>query len=57
MAGSFQSIFDRRSTNVPVSLPQDKPLMRVLEPRILLDAAAVETATDTNCFVGHFWFR
>ncbi|MEP4292305.1 MAG: tandem-95 repeat protein, partial [Rhizobiaceae bacterium] len=53
MAGSFQSIFNRKPAVAPensaetlVSPVKDKPLMRVLEPRILLDAAAVETALD-----------
>ena len=46
MAGSFQSIFRRKSKNVLTPPGKLKPLMRVLEPRILLDAAAVETALD-----------
>ncbi|MEM8749871.1 MAG: tandem-95 repeat protein [Pseudomonadota bacterium] len=46
MTGSLKSVFkSRRKTSV--SAPDGtKPLMRVLEPRILLDAAAVETALD-----------
>ncbi|NKB52763.1 MAG: DUF4347 domain-containing protein [Rhizobiaceae bacterium] len=44
MLSAFGKIFKRGSAIVP---PMDeRPLMRVLEPRILLDAAAVETAQD-----------
>ncbi|MEP1090049.1 MAG: tandem-95 repeat protein [Rhizobiaceae bacterium] len=46
MAGAFQSIFNRQSADVPAPPAKDKPLMRVLEPRVLLDAAATETALD-----------
>ncbi len=46
MAGSFQSIFRRKNKQVLVPPEKVKPLMRVLEPRILLDAAAIETALD-----------
>ena len=46
MAGSFKSIF-RGKPEDKLTIPDgDKPLMRVLEPRVLLDAAAVETALD-----------
>ena len=45
MAGSIQSIFNRKPAAVPPP-EKHKPLMRVLEPRILLDAAAAETAID-----------
>ena len=46
MAGAFQSIFNRTPADAPKPPSADKPLMRVLEPRVLLDAAAVETALD-----------
>ena len=46
MAGAFQSIFNRTPADAPEPPSADKPLMRVLEPRVLLDAAAAETALD-----------
>ncbi len=46
MAGSFHSIFNREPADAPVDSEKGKLLMRVLEPRILLDAAAAETALD-----------
>ena len=46
MAGSFQSIFKRNSKEILSPPEKAKPLMRVLEPRVLLDAAAIETALD-----------
>ncbi|MEL6745429.1 MAG: hypothetical protein AAFO68_08200, partial [Pseudomonadota bacterium] len=46
MAGRFHPIF-KRKTKVALEVPKAaRPLMRVLEPRILLDAASVETALD-----------
>ena len=46
MLSRFGDIF-RRSVGEKVEAPKaHKPLMRVLEPRILLDAAGVETAHD-----------
>ena len=53
MAGSFRSIFrseKRQSVDVPRS---PKPLMRALEPRILLDAASAETALDVAGKAAH----
>ncbi|MEO1397588.1 MAG: DUF4347 domain-containing protein, partial [Pseudomonadota bacterium] len=45
MLSAFGKIF--RSKRRVVEAPDgEKPLMRVLEPRVLLDAAAVETAAD-----------
>ena len=46
MAGSFQSIFKRKSKQIISPPESQKPLMRVLEPRVLLDAAVIETALD-----------
>ncbi|MEM9733083.1 MAG: tandem-95 repeat protein [Pseudomonadota bacterium] len=45
MAGRFKSIFKSSPEAVPVPV-KEKPLMRALEPRILLDAAAMETYVD-----------
>ncbi|MEM1038031.1 MAG: tandem-95 repeat protein, partial [Pseudomonadota bacterium] len=46
MAGRFHPIF-KHKTKVALEVPKaTRPLMRVLEPRILLDAASVETALD-----------
>ena len=42
---AFRSIFARSRTTVEAP-PLATPLMRVLEPRILLDAAATETASE-----------
>ncbi|MEL6922303.1 MAG: DUF4347 domain-containing protein, partial [Pseudomonadota bacterium] len=46
MAGRFNPIFQRHGTEALEVPKAAKPLMRVLEPRVLLDAAAVETALD-----------
>ena len=46
MSGSFKSIFRQRKVEVLEPPAKEKPLMRILEPRVLLDAAAVETAVD-----------
>lgn len=47
MPGRFTSIFSRTNRASSIAPPsRERPLMRVLEPRILLDAAAVETALD-----------
>ncbi len=46
MARAFKSIFKKRAAEVLEPPALTKPLMRVLEPRVLLDAAAVETAID-----------
>ena len=44
MLSAFGKVFkNRKSVEVPTA---DKPLMRVLEPRVLLDAAAASTAVD-----------
>ena len=44
MLSAFGKVFKRqKSVEIPLA---EKPLMRVLEPRILLDAAGVETARD-----------
>ena len=44
MLSALGKVFKRKRTvGVPTA---DKPLMRVLEPRVLLDAAGVETARD-----------
>ena len=45
MLSSFGKIFRSRSRKVEAPSAQT-PLMRVLEPRVLLDAAGVETALD-----------
>ncbi|MEM7302364.1 MAG: DUF4347 domain-containing protein, partial [Pseudomonadota bacterium] len=46
MGAGFRSIF-RFAGKKPMVLPEpDKPLLRALEPRILLDAAAMETASE-----------
>ncbi|MGI9357068.1 MAG: DUF4347 domain-containing protein, partial [Rhizobiaceae bacterium] len=53
MAGSFRSIFKsekRQAVDVPRA---PKPLMRALEPRILLDAASAETALDVAGKAAH----
>ena len=46
MSGSFKSIFKSQKAEVLEPPVKEKPLMRILEPRVLLDAAAVETALD-----------
>ncbi|MEN0041046.1 MAG: DUF4347 domain-containing protein, partial [Pseudomonadota bacterium] len=48
MTSTFQSIFKRSiAGNTKLEPPTaDRPVMRALEPRILLDAAAVDTALD-----------
>ena len=56
MVGSFQSIFSKRKSEVPAPPGKDKSLMRALEPRILLDAAAVETALDIAGQAAHSQF-
>ncbi|MGI9367085.1 MAG: tandem-95 repeat protein [Rhizobiaceae bacterium] len=56
MAGSFQSIFRRKSASMPTPPTEDRLLMRVLEPRILLDAAAAETAADAAGQAAHSQF-
>ena len=51
MSQAFISIFARRER---VVLPErETPLMRVLEPRVLLDAAALETALDVASQAAH----
>ncbi|MEL6505872.1 MAG: tandem-95 repeat protein [Pseudomonadota bacterium] len=45
MAGRFKSIFKSSPETVPAP-KKEKPLMRALEPRILLDAAVMETYVD-----------
>ncbi|MEL7274408.1 MAG: Ig-like domain-containing protein, partial [Pseudomonadota bacterium] len=52
MLSAFGKIF--KSKKQQVSAPQaDKPLMRALEPRVLLDAAAMETARDMAASATH----
>ncbi|MEL6785619.1 MAG: DUF4347 domain-containing protein, partial [Pseudomonadota bacterium] len=52
MLSAFGKIF--KSKKQQVSAPQaDKPLMRALEPRVLLDAAAIETARDMAASATH----
>ncbi|MEM9734576.1 MAG: DUF4347 domain-containing protein, partial [Pseudomonadota bacterium] len=52
MLSAFGKIF--KSKKKQVSAPQaDKPLMRALEPRVLLDAAAMETARDAAASAAH----
>lgn len=46
MANIFRSVF-KKAVSIPIEFPElEGPLMRVLEPRILLDAAAMETVRD-----------
>jgi len=46
MANIFRSVF-KKTVSKPIEFPDaERPLMRALEPRILLDAAAMETARD-----------
>ncbi len=53
MAGTFRSIF-RSHRQQSIDLPREpKPLMRALEPRLLLDAASTETALDAAGKAAH----
>ena len=45
MLSAFGKVFKRSKKKVEAP-EADKPLMRVLEPRVLLDAAGVETARE-----------